>query len=1158
MADSGRARPHSTTWRNSERPSIPRGSVVECGCALPLWGQRALPWLITIAVTITLIGCKRKTPQAADEFTQQTNIGKNYYDQGQVDKAIAPFEKAVRLRPEHPDAHLNLANACLRANQPQKALHHAQEVLKLDHGSGPAHFISGCALLRLGKSADALKALQQAKDIDRTINAVSFQLGRAHQQVGNFEDAAEQFQEVVKFEPDHAAAHYNLSQVLLRLNKPDEAQQALAQHQKINAAKSGQITDPAVFEKCQYTQIRTPFQLEQPDLKGIAVTFTDVTAKAFGNAANDYSGPLGIIDLEHDGRHSIFAIHSNTFRLLLNSDATFQPRGTPIPILPGAKYSRAFVADLNNDRYDDIVVLGDKGSHVFKVATNAAITDISRFSRANQITAGDGILADLDYSAKVDLLVIRPGTNDVRMMRNLGNPALQGNPYFVDGTTNSGVPLSLAGARQLLTEDWNNDDMLDLFIVRDGQPPLFLAKQRGGALVETNIDLPAGTMIASGDLNNDVRQDLAILSGSEIICVFNGLAERQSIPIGPTRPSTLQLLDYDNDGWLDIVLAGDGLRVWRNRGKAGFAERTAALGLDKIQTGAIAFFSAADFDRDGDTDFLLAREGGGLQMLGNEGGNANLQLKINLVGHKSNASGIGIRIEAASGGLRVSRRVAKLPIEIGVGSHAQLDTLTAQFLVHVNYPDFKVEPKSVFTLDELTIPDGSCPYLYAWDGQRFRFVTDLLGAAPAGLPAAEGRIIESDPDEYVWIGDERLFPPRDGSYVLQITEELREVLYLDEAKLVVVDHPPGAEVHTTGKLLPGPDASGFPRHELITLHNRRPLLRATNHLGADVTALLQDTDARRVSPSRLRIPQFRGLAEPHSVTLDFGELPAGKPLVLALTGWLRFGGGTANVAASLEPNLPFPFPMLEVEHGARAALPAEDLAREEDRAGKAARAPVWSVIPVVAGAPAGKTKTIVIDLTGKLPADARRLRLSTAFEIHWDRIALFEKRDNSDTRITFLAPDVAGLHWRGFSEFQDLPWHEPLTPDYNNVYSKAKWTITPAGWCTHYGDITELIAQRDNGLALLNGGDELTLKFSANRLPPRPAGAQRDFFLWSVGWDKDADFHCVRGDEVEPLPWHGMDDQKYGREPRPQFSSDNLMQKYNTRWVGPHTFTRRN
>jgi hypothetical protein len=398
------------------------------------------------------------------------------------------------------------------------------------------------------------------------------------------------------------------------------------------------------------------------------------------------------------------------------------------------------------------------------------------------------------------------------------------------------------------------------------------------------------------------------------------------------------------------------------------------------------------------------------------------------------------------------------------------------------------------------------------------------------LPVAEGRYIESDPDEYVWLGDEKLFAPRDGSYILQITEELREMLYLDEAKLAVVDHPPGTEVHTTGKLVPG---KPFPPHELITLHNRHPLLRAVNHVGTDVTALLQETDSRRVSPTKLRSSQLRGLAEPHSVTLDFGDLPIDRPLVLALTGWLRFGGGTANVAASLEADLPFPFPTLEVEANGK-----------------------WAAVPVTVGAPAGKTKTIVVDLTGKLPPGARRLRLATAFEIHWDRIALFEKRDNSETRIALMSPDVADLHWRGFSEVKHLPWHEPLTPDYDSAYSTARWTITPAGWCTRYGDISELIAQRDNGLALINGGDELTLKFSASRLSTKPAGAQRDFFLWSVGWDKDADFHCVRGAEVEPLPWHGMDDQKYGHQSRPEFPSDQLMKQYNTRWVGPYTLSR--
>lgn len=290
-----------------------------------------------------------------------------------------------------------------------------------------------------------------------------------------------------------------------------------------------------------------------------------------------------------------------------------------------------------------------------------------------------------------------------------------------------------------------------------------------------------------------------------------------------------------------------------------------------------------------------------------------------------------------------------------------------------------------------------------------------------------------------------------------------------------------------------------------------------------------------VSPKQLRPGQWRGLAEPHAVTLDFGALSIEQPWVLALTGWLRFGGGMANVAASHTPDLPFPFPILEVETG-----PNE-----------------WQAVDVTVGAPAGKTKTILVDLAGKLPVGSRRLRLRTAFEIHWDRIALFERRDNAETRITRLAPVRSDLHRRGYSEFESWPWYLPLTPSYTNVKATAGWTLTPHGWCTRYGAVDELIAGQDNALALLNGGDELTLEFAAAALPPKPEGVRRQFFLYTVGWDKDADFHCELGWQVEPLPWHGMDDQRYGHQTRPAFANDSWIQKYNTRWVGPYPSVRR-
>jgi hypothetical protein len=585
------------------------------------------------------------------------------------------------------------------------------------------------------------------------------------------------------------------------------------------------------------------------------------------------------------------------------------------------------------------------------------------------------------------------------------------------------------------------------------------------------------------------------------------------------------LQDFDNDGWLDIWTVGDRVQVWRNRGQSGFENATESLKLSSLQGGPFAAIHFADFDQDGDSDAILEGANRNLRYLQNEGGNANHQLKVQLIGNRSNASGLGVKIEVSTGGLRLVRTVQSLPVEIGVGANTNIESLTVHwFNLAVPAVDVPVKPKTPFIAFELTLPEGSCPYLYAWDGGQFRFVTDILGAAPAGLPVAEGRLIEADSDEYVWIGNDQNFAPKDGFYTLQITEELREALYLDQVKLVVADHPPEVEAHSLDKLVPG---KPFPPSELIVTEHEHPLLKAVSLTGEDVTERLRKIDGARFSPAKLRVPQKRGLAEPFGVVLDFGELDLRKPLVLVMNGWLLFGGGMANINASEDPSLPFPFPSLEAEVNGK-----------------------WKPVDVVVGAPAGKTKTIIVELSGKLPAGSKRLRLTTAFEIHWDRIALMEKAADAKLLTSAFAPSTADLHFRGFSEFADLPRGNPLTPKYGDVSRNPKWRITPAGWCTRYGDVAELVKDRDEGLLVMNGGDELTLRFSAEKLPRLRPGWVRDYFLYSDGWDKDSDFHVAAGTTVEPLPWHGMDDQQYGRQRRPEFASDLLMKRYNTRWVG--------
>jgi hypothetical protein len=387
----------------------------------------------------------------------------------------------------------------------------------------------------------------------------------------------------------------------------------------------------------------------------------------------------------------------------------------------------------------------------------------------------------------------------------------------------------------------------------------------------------------------------------------------------------------------------------------------------------------------------------------------------------------------------------------------------------------------------------------------------------------------ADPREWVSLGGSADFAPKEGLYTVQLTEELREILYLDEAKLGWVDVPANAEAHSTSKLVP---RQPFPRHELRILSGRIPLRAAQAGEGTDLTATLDREDGQRFSP-RLRAPQLRGLAESTSVLLDFGPLTDHPGLTLALSGWLRFGGGMANIAGSHDPELPFPFPQLEAEIAPGQWQPLQD---------------------VVVGVPAGRTKTILVPLEGHLPAGTQRLRLTYAFELHWDRIALFQ--NNQPAEVGTMRPTSTDLHWHGYGEFAAMGPSDPLTPLHENVRQRPPWRITPSGWATRYGAVDPLVAAEDNGVVTVAAGDELTLSFAADALPKIPSGRTRRFFLWTVGWNKDADYHVAAGDRIEPLPWHGMDDARHGQEPRPAFASDPLHQRFNTRWVGPLNYER--
>src|SRR5437773_1056541 len=261
-----------------------------------------------LLLAFCLAGCKRNPSAQRDaapnsaQFLSLMNAGKNYLDQGDATNALAIYKKAEAIVPNNADLRLKLANCYLLGGAAVEAIKEADEVLKLEPNSAAAYFVKGSAYLRLSNPEEAAKALENAKKIDPGETATFFQLGRARMGLKQWEEAIAAFQEGIRLDPNHlhSAAHYLLAQALLSAGRQTEAQQELQLHQA-NVEGGGPAVNTATFERSKFTQARVPFKLEQPDKEGIRMKFIDATKEVLGEGAQNFSGPIGVIDVNHTG-----------------------------------------------------------------------------------------------------------------------------------------------------------------------------------------------------------------------------------------------------------------------------------------------------------------------------------------------------------------------------------------------------------------------------------------------------------------------------------------------------------------------------------------------------------------------------------------------------------------------------------------------------------------------------------------------------------------------------------------------------------------------------------------------------------------------------------------------------------------------------------------
>ncbi len=806
-------------------------------------------------------------------------------------------------------------------------------------------------------------------------------------------------------------------------------------------------------------------------------------------------------DYDNDGWLDIFAIDIAGRGVLLRNrgdgtfaDATAQAR---VAEIDGARSAR-FV-DLDHDGDLDLLLAGSARRVVYRNNLDGTFTDAAANTGLSpRADARDAAFADFDGDGRIDVLIAS----------EQGGAALfhnGGAQRFSDVTTTSGLS-GTTGAVGVAAGDYDNDGFIDVLVVRaSGEPTLFINDERGSFSLD--------------------RRSAAVMR-----------------PIAAIAVTSARFLDYDNDGWLDFLVGGSArgsatpaLFLFRNDRTGRFIDRSTILPAAARAAGA-STIAITDVDRDGDEDLILADAAGGPRLLRNDFGNSNLAMNVELKSlgtgsGKNNAFGVGARLTLRAGEIFQTRVATGRVTHFGLGPHLKADVLRIEWPNGV--PQTIHFPGTDEDVVEREMLKGSCAFAYTWDGTRFRFVTDAMWRSALGMPLGlMGSTSAFAPagasQEFVRIAGDAL-RPRNGRYVLQLTEELWETAYADEVRLLAIDHPDSVEVFVDERFVPpGPVTRRV--HEV----SRREVPRsARDERGHDVLAALREADD--VFVSNLTPTRYQGVVEPHDLVLDLGANAGNPGTYLFLRGWIYPTDASINVALGQQSTIKLAFPVLEVR----------------DAAGR------WRAVADI-GFPSGKDKTIVVDLAGIFPTADRRVRIRTNMQIYWDQAFVGHARVNGASRVTTLEPMAADLHFRGFSRmYRKGGRYGPYWFEYEDVTKESPWRPIEGAF-TRFGDVLPLLRAADDMYVIMAPGDEMTVEFDARSADSLPAGWRRDFLLYTDGWIKDSDLNTAHGTTVEPLPFHAVKSYPYASgEAYPTDSAHRRYRReYNTRVVGPRTTLR--
>jgi lipoprotein NlpI len=1070
-------------------------------------------------------------------------------------------QSAIALTPDAPQPHYILGLIAKTQNRADDALSAFQRVLKIDPTDVGANINTGQIYLQQRKYTEAVAAFRAAIAVEPYNGTALYNLGTALLRAGQRaegQSVIQRFQELRQ-----RGSGTTIGQNYMEQGRYAEALASTgAESDLVERA-----TPPVTFTNATSTILSAPAGVAKDGAGASATVFgrrfksgeaTEATRREIASALG---GGATLFDMDADGDLDLFWAAPSEQHLYRNDKGKLTDVTTQAGAL-GDKFSGtatgAVAGDYDNDGKPDLFVIRDGGLALYHndgagkfsdvtsaasipaypyLPSSVAFADVDHDGDLDIFIAG---LADLSKAAKGEAVFpddFAPAQN--LLLRN------DGNGKFTDVTTAAKL-YTTGHAVAVVPTDFNNRRDIDLLVVNYGKAPALFSNQRDGTFRNVANEVGLGTegrwtSVAAGDVNKDGYTDFffgrADAPGLFALSDAREKFKMMAAPAGTTGARAAQFLDYDNDGLLDcVVLTDKGLRVLRSVGNDWAETTERAVANELAGAGASRLFAAGDVDADGDTDILTLSAGGGLMAARNDGGNLNRSLRVNLTGKVSNRSAVGAKIEARSGSLvqkleAYAANPAPAPADItfGLGKRTGADAVRVLWPAGIVQAETEIaktgttaagQNLAILSVTELDRKPSSCPYLYAWDGERFRFITDFMGGGEMGHWEAPGVYSKPDPVEYVRIRGDQL-RERNGRLELRVTNELEEALFVDRLQLLAVAHPEGTEVY------PNEGMTEPPRPFLLyRTSGARPPVAATDEHGHDVLSRITRLD--RQYPDDFRRDRIRGYAEEHTLTLKLdADGGANKRTLLLLTGWTDYAWSSDVLAAS--------------QSAKQLTLPALQV---RDASGE------WRTVIEDIGIPVGRPQTVTVDLTGKFLSQSREVRIVTNMRILWDQILVDTSGGDSPLKTTRLDPVSAGLRWRGFSREVTPDGREPYGYDYERVTFTSPWKTMP-GLYTRFGDVRELLLATDDMFVISPPGDEISLSFDATKLPPLPQGWTRTYILYADGFSKEMDINSASPDYVTPLPFHGMSKYPYAfPESYPMTTARRAyFERYNTRRI---------